>query len=106
MDIETTLNQLTQSDNGYGRLVAMIGANHFCEHTEEDGDSWVSFKFMRGAKNKANFIKITLNAMDTYDVEMGKIWGANYKVVDSSRNLYCDNLFNHFQSETQLALSF
>lgn len=26
MDTKTTLNQLTLSDNGYGRLVAMIGA--------------------------------------------------------------------------------
>jgi len=104
VDTKTTLNQLTLSDNGYGRLVAMIGAKNFVKHTEDNGDSWVSFKFMKGAKNKANYMKITLNGSDLYNVEMGKIWGHKYTVIDTTDNMFAEDLFNHFQTETQLAL--
>lgn len=59
---------------------------------------------MKGAKNKANYMKITLNGLDLYNVEMGKIWGHKYTVVDTTDNMYAEDLFNHFQTETQLAL--
>ena len=72
IDVNTTLNQLAQAENGSSRLVAMIGAKAFIKC---DIENFVSFKFMKGAKNKANYIRITLNASDTYD-------GTNWTIED------------------------
>jgi len=101
MNVTEILNQLTQAPNGMNRLIIMIGAKHFVKSEEEN---YVAFKFMKGAKNKANYIKITLNSMDTYDVEFGKILGMDYKVMSEIDGLYNDQLFGYFQSETGLAL--
>ena len=103
IDANTTLNQLTQSNNGANRLITMIGAKNLMKSDEEN---FVSFKFMRGAKNKANYIKITLNASDTYDIEFGKIHGLNYKVISTHEGIYDDMLFDLFTKETELALKF
>lgn len=100
IDANQTLNQLTNSNNGARRLIAMIGAKHLIK-----GENYVSFRFMRGAANKANYCKITLNSMDLYDVEFGKIHGMNYKVIGEESGLYDDQLFSHFQDETKLNLS-
>lgn len=101
-----TLNQLantpTDTNRGLARLTSMIGAKNFV-HSE--ADNYISFKFMRGAANKANYIKITLTAADLYNVEFGKIHGMDYKVISEYEGLYADMLFNLFQEETKLALS-
>ena len=103
IDANQTLSQLAQANNGAGRLTAMIGAKNFMK---DDDENFVSFKFMRGAKNKANYIKITLNAMDTYDIEFGKIHGMNYKVISTHEGFYDDMLFELFTSQTEMALKF
>lgn len=102
-DYKTTLNQLTQSDNGSSRLVTMIGAKNFIQSQEEN---FISFRFMKGAANKANYIKITLDASDTYTVEFGYIRGMNYKIINVSAGLYDDMLYSHFIEETGLHLTF
>ena len=102
IDAQQALQQLAQSPNAIGRLSATIGAKNFMHSNE---DSFVSFKFMRGAKNKANYLKITLNAMDTYDLEFGKIHGLNYSVKKSIQGVYDDMLKNIFETETGLYLS-
>ena len=96
-----TLNQLTNSNNGANRLISMIGAKNLAKD-----DNSVMFKFMRGASNKANYCKITLNSMDLYDVEFGKIHGVKYKIINCLDGLYGDMLFDMFQNETGLALKF
>jgi len=100
IDANITLNQLTNSNNGARRLITMIGAKNLAK-----AENSVSFKFMRGAKNKANYCKITFNVMDTYDLEFGKIHGLNYKVISEISGLYDDQLFSYFQDETKLNLS-
>lgn len=102
-DYNTTLDQLTQSENGTHRLVSMIGAKSFIQSQEEN---FISFRFMKGAANKANYIKITLDASDTYTVEFGRIHGINYKVINVSAGLYDDMLYSHFIEETGLHLKF
>ena len=69
---------------GSNRLVAMTGANNFVNH-----GNGLSF---RVKSRVANYVKITLNGLDLYDVEIGKIHGNNYKVVKAVENLYFDNL--------------
>lgn len=95
------LNQLTRTKNGPGILKIMIGARNFMR---SDKDQFITFKFTVKAANKANYMKITLNAMDTYDVEFIRIWGANIKRISKHEGVYNEDLFGLFQSETKLAL--
>lgn len=59
---------------------------------------------IRGSK-AANYIKITLNAMDTYDMEFGKIRGLNCKVVATHTGIYCDMMHKLIETETGLYTS-
>lgn len=102
-DYKTTLNQLTQSDNGSSRLVTMIGAKNFIHSQEEN---FIRFRFMKGAANKANYIRITLDVSDTYTVEFGYVRGLNYKVINVTSGLYGDMLCSHFIEETGLYTTF
>jgi len=69
------LNQL-----GAGRFQAMVGA-HNMAFGDDDGNTYLSLKF-KGSK-KANYLKVSLTPLDTYKVEVGKIWGMKYKVVET-----------------------
>ena len=89
----TILSQL----GGARRLNIMTGAYNFV-----DLGSGVSFKL----KNpRANYVKIQLNSMDLYDIEVGRIRGTDYKVVDSANNLYFDQLKPFIEKATGLYLS-
>ena len=83
---------------GQNRLVLMTGANNFGVL----GNS-LSFRF-KGSK-KANYLRITLNSMDTYDLEFGKVHGTNYKVVKTLTYIYSDQLIEIFENTTGLMLS-
>ena len=101
MDYNQTIQQL----GGFGKLKAMVGAHTFIKHEAEKA---LSFKF-KGSR-KCNYIKITLDASDTYNVEIGrvtngKVKGFTYKVIDESAGIYCDQLKPLFESITGLYLS-
>ena len=99
----TTLSQLAGVEaGGFGRLKAMIGAKDFIWSKK---DNYVAFKFMQGASNKANHIKITLNGKDLYDVEFIRIWGTSFKTIDKATDLYNDQLKGYFEENTGLYLS-
>jgi hypothetical protein len=95
-------DQLTHANNGVGRLKLMVGGWNFSFSGE---DNYASFRFKAKAKNKANYMKITLNAMDTYDVEFGSVRGMNYTVRSFIEGLYFDQLKEYFENETALYLS-
>ena len=99
---KTTLDQLTNSNNGTGRLSAMIGAKNF---GRDEANCSIGFRFTAKAKNKANYCRIKLNAMDLYDVEFISIKGANVKTVGAFNGLYADILKSTFEAETGLYLS-
>ncbi len=63
------------------------------------GDA-LSFR-IRGSK-AVNYIKISLNGKDLYDMEFGKIWGHNYKVVATHNDVYADMMHDLIESETGL----
>lgn len=98
----TTLNQLTNSNNGTSRLSVMIGAKNFAR---SEKDYTIGFKFAAKAKNKANYCRIKLNASDLYDVEFINIRGTNVKTVGTHNGLYADMLKSTFETETGLYLS-
>lgn len=96
------LNALALANNGANRLIAMIGAKNFAK---SDKESWVSFQFPMKARNKANYLKLKLNASDLYDVEFGRIHGGKYRVISEVSNMYFDSLKSYFEEETGLYLS-
>jgi hypothetical protein len=90
---EIILKQL----GGAGRLNAMTGAYNF-----RDLGNGLSFKIKN---QRANYIKITLNGMDLYDLEVGRTRGTTYKVVASHDNVYFDQLKPLIEKATGMYLS-
>jgi len=98
---QTILTQL-----GGGRAVAMIGMYGMGFGTDENGNAYLSFSFKAG--RRANYCKITLNAMDTYDmvIEKVSIRGGEQKrkEVANDNGVYCDQLQDLFEKATGLYL--
>lgn len=97
-NIEIAQNIIRQM-GGHARLSAMTGAKNFVAH--KDG---VGFRIGRNA-NGINYVNITLNAQDLYDVEYGYIRGATYTVKARSVGIYNDMLKGDFERETGMYLS-
>lgn len=89
---KTILMQL----GGSNRLQVFTGAYNFVAVPYG-----VSFRIKN---RKVNYVKIVLNAMDTYDVEFGLIRGANYKVVKELNGIYNDQLVEVFTRYTGMVL--
>jgi hypothetical protein len=90
---------ILQQMGGGQRLKMFVGG-----HTYVDHGNGLSFKF-KGSK-VANYMKVTLTPMDTYNVEIGKIWGQKYNVKKELDNVYFDQLVSIFEDTTKLYLSF
>ena len=95
LTIMTTANQIL-SQLGGNKFLAMTGA-----HTLINTGSGLTMK-LRSNKSKANYLKITLNAMDTYTVEFQKVNYSKFTVSDVANfeNVYCDQLQKIFTSVT------
>lgn len=88
----TILDQL-----GGRRFIAMTGARNLLGSANS-----LSFKLPSGfALHGINYVKITLNESDLYDVEFGTIRGRNYK-KSSDYVLYAEDLQRIFREETGL----
>ena len=87
---------------GGGRLEVMIGAYNFA--AKRDGN-YLTFRF-RGSR-KFNMVTITLNAMDTYDIEFQKYSPSKFTVttVEKFDGAYGDMLVSVFEKTTGLYLS-
>lgn len=91
---ETILSQI----GGARRLSLMVGDKHFL-----GGENSLGFQF-KGCR-KANVCKITLNAMDTYDMEFTKVVKWNINGYTKIEGVYCDQLKEVFERTTGLYLS-
>lgn len=92
---ETILSQLG------GKVNAMIGMKDGVY-----GDNFLQFGWkVRGARNKANKVRITLEPSDTYTVEFFSIRGVNVSPKGTFSDVYCDQLKALFERETGLCLS-
>ena len=89
------LNQL-----GGNKLIAMTGARNFVSSPDSLGFKLPS----RSARNGINFVKVTLNSMDTYDVQFKKIWNMKITDISSHEGIYNDMLQALFIEETGLNL--
>ena len=101
-DANTTINQLTNANNGVQRLSVMIGLKSIAR---DDNKQFVSFKFKAKGNGKANYCRITLNSDDTYTMRLSKIWGVKELNIKEYKGLYCDMLKETFEQHTALYLS-
>ena len=92
---QTILNQL-----GGNRFIAMTGSKQFIA-----GENFLRMRLSRN-KSCANMLKISLNSLDTYDLEFLKVAKNNFKTVKTVRGVYNDMLQDIFTSETGLYTKF
>jgi len=81
------------------KALTMMGAKNLVA-----GKNDLSFRIGRNSKG-VNYVKITLNSMDTYDVEFGNIRGMNYKIKKAVDGVYVDNLHDVIEKNTGMYLS-
>ena len=87
---KTILSQL-----GGNKFCVMTGAKNFVDH----GDA-LSMKIGRNSSN-SNYLKITLNMMDLYDVQFSKVSKlGEEKSVKEYNNVFNDMLVVIFESHT------
>lgn len=82
---------------GGNRFIAMTGATCFSDNNK----LIVKFK----GSQSANLMHITLNSMDTYDVEIMKFRGLNIKTIKKVEGAYSDMLRPIFEQTTGLRTS-
>lgn len=92
---DTILNQL-----GGGRFVAMTNAKNLCH----DDDGTLRFKIGRN-NTRCNFVKITLDASDTYTMEFYYSSVKGLKELQKTSGLYHDALQGCFTRFTGLQTS-
>jgi len=94
--------EILKQMGGTGKLSAMTGAKQFV--ALENG---VRFRIGRNSAG-INTVTITLNSMDLYDTEYGRVRTVKhmptYKVVAKSEGIYNDMLKDDFESATGMYL--
>lgn len=85
---------------GSGRLSMMIGAKNFIDH-----NGALSFKVGRNGKG-VNYVKITLDASDTYTVEFRFVRGVSTNNLKSkAKGIYADQLKGVIERGIEMYLS-
>jgi len=82
-----------------GRALFMIDADCLVAH--ENGS--LSFRFK--CSKIANYVKITPNKNDLYDLKFMKIWGRKYNIIKEINDVGVGNLHKVFEETTNLKLS-
>lgn len=103
MDYQLAFNQLTQSDNGYNRLKATLGAYNFVR----SNDNNITFLF-KMCKH-SNRCSLTLTGDDLYTLTFAKLRLSGEKIghikqTHKISGLYSDQLRGIFEGFTGLAL--
>lgn len=92
-------NEILNQLGGYNKLNAMLGLKDCMIN-----GAGISFKIKVAAA--ANYVKIQLNeALDLYEVEIGKLRGMNYKIVKSLSGVYSDMLKDLIENTCKVRLS-
>ena len=90
-------------------ILEQLGGNKFrmmtgAKHLAGDENS-LSMRIGRNSSN-SNYLKITLNSMDTYDMEFAKLTRiGEKKSVSEYNNIYCDMLTDQFTAHTGMYTS-
>ena len=81
------------------KAFCMLGAKNYGA-----GENYLSFRIGKNAK-KVNYVKITLNGLDLYDVEYGRVYNLKYTVKSTENNLYFDMLHGSIEKNTSMYTS-
>lgn len=106
-DCRAAAESILQQLGGTGTLVAMIGAKHFIFGETKNGEPYLSFQWpSRGAENP-NAVQITLNALDTYDIEFTRLkTKPPYRnTLAEAKGVFVEQLIETFELNTGLYLS-
>jgi len=93
---QTILKQL-----GAGKFLVMTGAKNLLDH----GNALSMRLPGNMCKHRINYLKIVLDPSDTYTMEFGRVWGTQYKVIETVKDVYCDMLQNIFTEKTGMETS-
>ena len=89
-------------------ILEQLGGNKFRMMTGAKklaGDeNSLSMRIGRNSSN-SNYLKITLNSMDTYDMKFYRLWKFEEKSVTEYNNIYNDMLTGQFTSHTGMYTS-
>ena len=80
---------------GGARFATMTGAKDFV-----GGSNFLQFSIGRGAKNKANKVRVTLQTNDTYQMEFFRVASCMVKDCGMVRDIYADKLQAVFTAAT------
>lgn len=86
---------------GGNRFIAMTGAKDFFK---DDKKQLMGFKIGRNSKG-VNYVKITLNSMDTHDMEFINIRNFKITVKSEAKGVYNDMLQEIFTQHTGMYTS-
>lgn len=94
--MSTTIAQTILAQLGCNRFLAMTGAKCMVA-----GSNSLQFDIPRGATNKANEVRVTLDTTDTYLVEFFYLRGVVCRTVgEATRGIYGDRLAAYFTEQT------
>ena len=100
-------NEIRHQLAAFGNFAVMIGASNFLG--ENRGNGALSFKFKAKGHKVAgkcpNWIRITLDADDTYSIEYGRIHGFNFDILRTVSGIYADQMHAEIETTTGLRLS-
>lgn len=108
---EPQMETVTKTDKTVAiEILKQLGGNKFLVMTGAknltcDNNSMGFMLSSRITKNKSSFVKITLNVMDTYDIEFKSIRNFEVKEISKIEGVYNDQLVAIFEKETGLATS-
>lgn len=100
MTTDMTVPRTILEQLGGGKFITMTGAKHFT-----GSDRALSFRLpgARGfCKDGINFVKISLNAEDTYDVLFLRLRGVQVKTIAERKSIYVEQLHDVIQTTTGL----
>jgi hypothetical protein len=111
--IQDESKQLKESNGDIAREIqrqignkafAMMGASNYAWGVDDFGNEYLTFKIGRNSKG-INWIRITLNAMDTYDIVFSKVRDGKITIVKEVKGIYFDQLHQIIEKTTGLYLS-
>ena len=99
MTDNATIAQIIFQQLGGNRFKAMTGAHSFLAT-----DKGLQFKLpgKNFAKDGINFVTVSLDSMDTYDVRFYRLRGNKQTLISAHEMIYCDGLVDLFEDKTGL----
>ena len=82
-------NEILNQLGGMRNIILMTGAKQFCIV-----NNGVSFKMGR------KIVKVTLNALDYYDVQFSHLYNMEQHVDKLTHNIDCEQLMGHIEENT------